>query len=137
MEPTRDARRGERSAGVLGLWTLWAAASPLGFDAWTVPMGERERRHVEQVRARLETAVRSHAPGTTVCLPVEPEAAAFGYPGTLGVFVLYHPGDELEGRRVRFASSDPRGLALRDTSARLRTLIVPDGVCPPPDEASG
>ena len=125
------------STGAVGLWTLWAMASLLWFPPWVPPIGERERRYVPQVRARLDTAIRGAAPGTTLCLPAEPGASFLGYPGLLGVFVLYHPTDEIEGRRVRFVSSDPKVLALRDTSARLRTLILPDGSCPRRDDASG
>ena len=92
---------------------------------------------MQQARARLETAIRSSPPGTTVCLPVELAAIASGYPGLLGVFVLYHPTDDVEGRRIRFVSSDPKVLALRETSARLRALIVPEGACPTSGAKSG
>ena len=124
-------------AGVLGLWTVWAIASLYYFPPWTPRLGERERQHVQQTRLRLEATIRSSPPGTTVCLPVEPWAIGLGYPGLLGLFVLHHPTDDVEGRRIRFVSSNPKVLALRETSARLRTLILPDGACPPAGAKSG
>jgi len=114
-------------AGLVGAWTGWALATPLLFNPH---VGRLEDPRVARVRAQLEQAIRNEPVGTTVCLPVEPVFLTLDFPGTLGVFALYHPGDEFEGRRVRFMSSDPKLLALRGTSERMRRLLLPDGACP-------
>jgi threonylcarbamoyladenosine tRNA methylthiotransferase MtaB len=45
------------------------------------------------------------------CLPVEPVPLAVGFPGSLGVFVLFHSTDEVEGASglLRFVRSEAAG----------------------------
>jgi hypothetical protein len=54
---------------------------------------------------------------------------SYGFPGTVGVFVLYRPDDEIDGRRVRFVA-DPA--ALKAATGRARTLMVEPDACPGP-----
>ena len=74
---------------------------------------------------------RDEAEAATVCVRYEPTPLAIGFPGSIGVFMLYHRDDDLEGRRVYFVSSDPSVLALREQGGRLRSLLLPAGSCPP------
>jgi hypothetical protein len=120
-------------AALVGAWTVWALAGPLLFDPHVPRL---EEKSVPRIRARLEQAIRSRPVGSTVCLPVEPAAIAWDFPGTLGVFMLYYPTNDFEGRRVRFVSSNPRVLALREVSGRMRELLLPEGTCPPRDGVS-
>ena len=125
------------STGAVGLWTLWAIASLFGSRPGRPRSVSASGGTSQQVRVRLDTAIRGAAPGTTLCLPAEPGASFLGYPGLLGLFVLHYPTDDVEGRRVRFVSSDPKVLALRDRAPGCATLIVPEGACPPSGAKSG
>lgn len=117
-----------------GVWTTWALVTPLLFDPH-VPRLEEKR--VASVRQQIEHAIRARPVGATVCLPVQPVFLTVGFPGSLGIFALYYPTDDFEGRLVRFVSSDPKVLALRGTSERMRGLLLPEGACPAPGRASG
>ena len=77
------------------------------------------------------SAVLAQAPGSTVCLPNEPVPVSLGFPGTVGVFMLFNRDDTLEGRRVYFVSSDPGVLAMREQGGRLGSLLLPADACPP------
>src|SRR5262249_41779374 len=82
-------------------------------------------------RPDLEREVLARPPGATVCVPTEPAPLTLGFPGSVGIFMLYHRDDALEGRRVYFVSSDPGVLAMREQGGRLRGLLLPAGHCPP------
>jgi hypothetical protein len=93
--------------------------------------------HKDAVRAAVAGALRSigdeverHPVGSTVCVPNAPAPLTLGFPGSVGIFMLYHPEDELEGRRVVFVSSDPSVLRLREVGGRLARLVAPPGRCP-------
>jgi len=109
-------------------WGTWAALSgvllrpPVNhFAANRARVTGAWQRIVEQVRAAPQ--------GTTVCLGVEPVPMPLGFPASLGIFMLFSPTDELEGRRVRFVSSDPHLLARRDAGGRLQRLLLPVDEC--------
>lgn len=127
-----------RRAGValLASWIAWAVAVTRLLPA-PAPLGVAEAASVTRARQHLEQAVRTWPPGATACLPVEPVPLLLGVPGSLGVYLLYYPGDELEGRRVRFVTSEPKLLALREAGGRLRRLLVLVGECPPRTEPQG
>ncbi len=72
-----------------------------------------KNRRVASGRARLASAV----------VP-KGQAASGGHRGTENV---------VDGRRVYFVSADPALLAQRETGARLASLLLPPGACPPPD----
>jgi hypothetical protein len=88
------------------------------------------RAAVAGVLGRIADEVGKHPVGSTVCVPNAPAALTIGFPGSAGVFMLYHPEDELDGRRVVFVSSDPSVLRLREVGGRLPRLVVPPGGCP-------
>lgn len=61
---------------------------------------ETHRAIVVRTHERLERAIRNQPPGTTVCLPIEPVPVATGFPGVGGLFVPFHPTDDVDGRHV-------------------------------------
>jgi hypothetical protein len=115
---------------LLVTWVVWSVTSAMllrpsigGFDAI--------RDLVARQREGVERDVLARPPGATVCVPYEPAPLAIGFPGSIGVFMLYHRDDTYAGRRVYFVSSDPRVLAMREWGGRLRSLLPPAGSCPP------
>ena len=91
-----------------------------------------ERRQVDLIRDAIAAEVAQHPRGSAVCVPNRAASLAFGFPGWVGVFMLYNPGEELDGRRVYFTTSDPATLALLGPEGgRIRRLLLPDGACPP------
>jgi hypothetical protein len=91
---------------------------------------ESVRSLVIYLRGVTDAAIRETPPGSVSCIPNRPAALAEAFPGTFGVYVLYHPADEFEGRRVYFTSAHPRELALRIPGSRAHALLLPDGACP-------
>jgi hypothetical protein len=82
----------------------------------------------------IRDAVASYPEGSTVYLenlssprlllgPVMPDRL---FPGRAGVFVITHPSDMVDGRRVRFIEHDPEVLAwyLDRPGTRLAQLLV-------------
>jgi hypothetical protein len=65
------------------------------------------RELVARQHDAITSAVLAEAPGTTVCLPNEPVPVSVGFPGTVGIFMLFNHEDALDGRRIRFVSSNP------------------------------
>src|SRR4029079_12596285 len=76
-------------------------------------------------RDALEAEIRRQPAGDTICLPNRPAIPWPGAPGMLAVFVLDHPTDDVNGRRVFFTSTDPeRDLEHgRDRGGRLERLL--------------
>jgi hypothetical protein len=113
-------------------WGAWAAASGVLLRP-SVDHFAADRARVTAAWDRIVQQIR-HAPtGSTVCLPVEPAPVALGFPGSLGIFMLFNRTDEVERRRVRFVSSDPKLLARRDAGGRMQQLLLPDDECPQRD----
>ncbi len=105
-----------------------------------------DRRETERVLAEIQAAVAAAPPGATVQIPNR-QFGAVGYinvgytdrfPGTAAVFVIFHPHDVIDGRRVVFTTSDPLALAGarrgRRSAALLRELpaLPPAAKAPPP-----
>jgi hypothetical protein len=110
-------------------WGAWAALSGVLLRP-PVDHFDASRTLVTTVWDRIVQQVRQAPTGSTVCLPLEPAPLAFGFPGSLGVFMLFNRSDELEGRRNRFVSRDPTLLARRDAGGRMSHLLLPEGECP-------
>lgn len=91
---------------------------------------DSDRLRVASALQRLDRAI-ERSPFRIVCLPIQPAALALGFPGSLGLYVLFHPTDDVEGRRIYFETDDPKVLALRAESPRLNGLLLPKGECPP------
>jgi len=115
---------------LLGAWVMWTVA---GTVLLRPPMDHFDGQRAEVVRIdeSMLRQVRSQPAGTTVCIPNEPTQLAIGFPGSVGVFVMLHPDDELEGRRVRFVASNPALLARRVDGGRLAHLLVRPSECSP------
>ena len=80
-------------------------------------------------RERIAGAVRQAPPDGVACVPNGAFPLASGFPGALGVYILYNRDDQFEGRRVFFTSSDPKELALRVPDSRVGSLLLPTERC--------
>jgi hypothetical protein len=126
-------RRGDRvnrwgRAG-LAVWMGWLVAGQLLRPSLPDDY-EGIRSSLVYLRGITDAEIRKAAPGSVACVPNRAVQLGNVLPGTFGVYVLYHPEDEFEGRRVYFTSSDPQELALRIPGSRARSLLVPEGECP-------
>jgi hypothetical protein len=110
-------------------WGVWTVATGILLRP-AIDRKDGVRAAVTGVLGRIADEVRQHPVGATVCVPNAPAPLTVGFPGSVGIFMLYHPEDELEGRRVVFVSSDPWVLRLREVGGRLPRLVVPPGGCP-------
>jgi hypothetical protein len=123
-------RWSERTKTALfGLWLVTATAANVLFGA-PIDHYDTVRERLAEARARTTAEVAAAPEGSTVCVENRPIQLAGGFPGSVGVFVLYHPDDRLDGRRVRFVTSDA-GLLDR-VQGRVRTLLFRAGTCPEP-----
>jgi hypothetical protein len=120
---------------LLAAWVVWSVA---GTVLLRPPMDhyDQQRAEVARLDGEMLRAVRAEPPGATVCIqnanaPTSLATLAGGFPGSVGVFVMLHPSDVVEGRRVRYVSSDPAVLARRADGGRLARLLVPPAECSP------
>jgi hypothetical protein len=79
---------------------------------------------------RIAIELQSQPPGTVVCLPNRPAIPFPGFPGDVGVFMIEHRRDEVDGRRVFFVSADGV-VPPRDQGGRLERLLRRSDDCPP------
>jgi hypothetical protein len=122
LSPTR------RATGVLlAGWVAWAFASVTVLRT-PVARFDAVRDLVARKHDAITSALLAQAPGSTVCLPNEPVPTSVGFPGTVGIFMLFNGDDTLDGRRVYFVSSDP---AVLGQGGRLGSLVLPTDACPP------
>ena len=117
---------------LFGAWVAWAFVSATvlrqAFDRH-----DANRIAVARQRDYIARVVRTHPEGSVVCVRNEHGPGGIGFPGTVGVFMLDHPGNHLEGRRVYFVSSSPELLNRRHEGGRLESLLLPADACPPRD----
>jgi len=116
--------------GLVAAWLVWAVTTGLLLQP-PVDHFESERALVVRVRERIDGAIENVPRGSTLCLPIEPAALAFGFPGSAGVFLLLHDENTVAGRQVYFTSSDPKTLASRAAGGRMEKLLLPASACPP------
>src|SRR5262249_60881336 len=90
-----------------------------------------QRAAVASLRDAMIAQIHDQPPGSVVCLTNQPLQIAMFFPGTVGLFMLFEPGNVVDGRRVYFVSSDPKLLAQREAGGRLASLLLPAGACPP------
>jgi hypothetical protein len=126
----RDRRLAPVGTAVLVTWLVCVAASRV---LWPPPFERFQilRDRVRFFRGMIEGKIRSAAPGSAACVPNQAVDLSAGFPGFVGIFMLYHRDDAFEGRRVYFTTSDPKVLALRIPGSRTKDLLLPDGQCPP------
>jgi len=115
---------------LLGAWVTWAVTNAV-FLLPPLDCHESDRATVAAARDAMAAEIHAHPAGSTVCLPNRPVPLAVGFPGSVGVFILFERENTVDGRRVYFVSSDPALLAQRETGGRLASLLVPAGACPP------
>jgi hypothetical protein len=117
---------------LLGGGVTWAVASAV-FLLPPLDRCEIDRAAVAAARDAMAAEIHAQPAGSTVCLPNRPVPLALGFPGSVGVFILFERENTVDGRRVYFVSSDPKLLAQRDPGTRLESLLLPAGACPPGD----
>lgn len=101
----------------------------------------RVRAGVAYTLARIRTAAAAVPPGDVVRIRNEPFRAApilakqpLVFPGIAGVFLVFHPGDEVDGRRVVFEAPRAQVDDARRRGGPIAALLVPppDGQPDPP-----
>ena len=109
----------------------WGAAAAVSGVLLQPPVDHfaEGRAHVTAAWDRIMRQIRAVPPGSTVCVAVEAAPLALDFPGSLGVFMLMSPRDDVEGRRVRFVSSDPDLLRRRDAGGRMQHLLLSADEC--------
>jgi len=131
-EVARRLSLGSRTtAALFAAWAAWQFAATVLLR----PSAQRYdavRDLVAHQRDAIVHAVMEQPPGATVCLPNQPLPVSIGFPGSVGVFMLFNDRNELDGRRVYFVSSDAALLATRLQGSRLRSLLLPPAACPSP-----
>jgi hypothetical protein len=115
---------------VLGVWGVWTVT---GTVLLRPPMDHFDRQRAEVARTDESTLrrVRAQPAGAIVCIPNERTAVSNNLPGSVGIFLMLHADNELEGRHVRFVTSDPTLLARRADGGRLAHVLVPPSECSP------
>ena len=130
-EVRRRLTRPGAVAVAVSAWIAWAVASTAALTPAAVRPGDVERTTIARARSQLEEAIRREPPGATVCLLVKPvPITSLVQEPSVVVYLLWYPSDEFEGRRVRFVSSDPKVLALRDRGGRIQRLLLWRWRCP-------
>ena len=99
---------------------------------------ERARRRTERALNQIRGEIAAAPPGQDVRLrartfpPVGPLVEATQFPGWTALFAIFFPDDVVEGRRVRFVSSDPAVLAAARGGRRSASLLVAAAPAPSP-----
>jgi hypothetical protein len=130
---SQAGRRKEAAIAMRGVLIGWVLALVVGrtVSPPARPDYEPVRRRVTSLRDDIESEIRKAPAGSVACIPNQRLYLSSGFPGTLGIFILYHRSDEFEGRPVYFTSSDPELLASRLPGSRAASLLLPTGSCPP------
>lgn len=112
--------------------TGWLAAAIVGGAVTAIHIDHHDGDRTAFTRAhdRIATELRGTPPGTVACLPNLPAIPFPGFPGDVGLFMLEHRTDEMEGRRVFFVSPDG-AVPPRDRGGRLDRLLRKSDDCPP------
>ena len=122
--------------GTTGAALLWAGLALVELARHPIPMSLHEGDHelTEAAVAEIRAAVAAAPPGTTVRIPnrrfVPVEFLAllqekWRFPGLAGVFVIFFPGDEVDGRQVVFESTEEARRAAAARGGRVAELVVP------------
>jgi hypothetical protein len=126
--PVRPRAAAAAVAGVLAAATAVRAARGPAVNHW-----DADRQAVAAALDEISAAVAAAPPGGDVYLPVRFFMPLFiaaaqdrgEFPGSPALFVIFHPDNVVDGRRVHFVTSDPRILrAAAKGPPRLRALFV-------------
>ncbi len=129
--------RGRVATALLLVWAGASLAAHLTGAPRRDAAAERARRETGQVLAALHEAARTVPSGQDVYIEnrpfrsIGPLYAPQGeqFPGWAAVFVIYVPGEAIDGRRVRFVEPDPLVIAAtRDGRRTAGLLVAPDAV---------
>jgi hypothetical protein len=139
-----DLRAAARAAGVAATWLpasraalgAWLALALVGLLVRPLPMEMHvpDRNGIERALRTIRRAVAATPVGETAYIPNDEFAPMrflalfqgdWKFPGLAGVFVIYFPGTELDGRPVRFVATDPRQLEATTGGGRIATLLIP------------
>jgi hypothetical protein len=110
-------------AACLALGTLGYAR-----NAWRIDHFEQDRLATARVLAAIRSAVDATPRGTAAKVANQffPPVLALGdFPGSAGVFTIFFPSDELDGRRVYFVVRDTADLRWAVPGTRLARLLLP------------
>src|SRR5262249_24986765 len=116
----RDAMVG---AVVLGLVVLYATRAPAIDHHSTAELA------TGLTLAAMRGQIANAPPGAPVYIASYKFASIGGFaspedfPGRAAVFVIFFPGDVLDGHTVRFVTDDPSSLAARRRGGRIATLL--------------
>jgi hypothetical protein len=125
-------------------WTLaaWYGLTLVGWGR-SAPLDQHDtaRTQTNAALATMRTAIESRPPGD----PVYIENRVFQplmlprlmFPGWAGVFIIYYPANEVEGRYVHFIEQSPAAVEALRGGRRTSTLLVkPLPPAPPPGPPS-
>lgn len=136
-EVTRGwAERTVRTAIVAG-----GTVAALAAWTWRTPPVDHytsQRDLVALARRTIADEIARQPPGSVVCLSLEQRednllvATKSAFPGYAALFMLLHPTDTVDGRRVYFVTADPTALEAAAGGGRIASLLLPAGTCPPP-----
>jgi hypothetical protein len=121
----------ERARLMRACLLAWVAAVIVGGGVTAIHIDHHDgdRTAFGRARDRITAELREQPPGTVACLPNLPAIPFPGFPGDVGVFMLEHRTDEIDGRRVFFVA--PAGaVPARDRGGRLERLLGGRDRCP-------
>jgi hypothetical protein len=137
----REMTRGRADRTVrTAMVAAWTVAA-LGAWTWRTPPVDHytsQRELVARAGKTIAEEIARHPPGSVACLSLDQRDDALFpttksvFPGYAALFMLLHPTNEVDGRRVYFVTSDPTALEARAGGGRIASLLLPAGACPPP-----
>ena len=98
---------------------------------WRMDDWSMQRRETAAVLGAIRQAALAQPPGSDVRIRNQPFAPVGmlvtpdEFPGWAAAFVIFFPDDTVEGRRVRFTTSNQEALAGARDGRRSATVLVP------------
>ena len=112
---------------VAAVWLALLAAAHVAAPA-QIDLHDQARDDVIHALRQIRKDVLAAGVGSTAIVPNRGfSAATCPFPGVLGVFALYYPGDKVAGRTVRFRDTPEAAAALRALGGRVGALVVAAG----------
>jgi hypothetical protein len=110
---------------------LTLVASTYAWSDFVIDHHAKAKKQTDEVLATIRARVAAQPPGTEVSIPNRGFAAFPGgvprpaFPGWAAVFVVFHPENTVDGRRVRFIDADLGVNVASVRGKRSKGLIVP------------
>jgi len=98
---------------------------------WRMSDWATERQQTAEFLATIRRTARARPPGADVYIrnrlftPAGPLLPPRVFPGWAAAFIVFFPDDTVEGRRIRFTTSDQEALAGARDGLRSATVLVP------------